>query len=138
MAEAKTKATGASVEAYIDSRASETQRTDCTRLMQIMKRVTGEPPRMWGPSIVGYSSYRYPLASGKTGESCATGFAIRGKELVVYIMGTGDEQQALLATLGPHRMGKACLYLKRLEDVDLKVLEKLIAGSVRELKTRHG
>jgi hypothetical protein len=138
MAEAKTKATGASVEAYIDSRASETQRADCTRLMQIMKRVTGEPPRMWGPSIVGYSSYRYPLASGKTGEACATGFAIRGKELVVYIMGTGDDQEALLAKLGPHRMGKACLYLKRLEDVDLKVLEKLITGSVRELKARHG
>lgn len=138
MAEAKTKATSASIDAYIESRASDAQRADCTRLMQVMKRVTGEAPRMWGPSIVGYGSYRYPLASGKTGESCATGFAIRGKELVIYLIGTGDEQEALLAKLGPYRMGKACLYLKRLEDVDLKVLEKLIAGSVRELRKKFG
>nr|MCU0636924.1 DUF1801 domain-containing protein [Gemmatimonadaceae bacterium] len=111
MAEAKTKPTAASVDAYIESRASDTQRADCARLMTLLHKVTKETPRMWGPSIVGYGSYRYPLAGGKTGESCATGFAIRGKELVVYLVGTAPDQDALLERLGPYRMGKACLYL---------------------------
>jgi hypothetical protein len=87
---------------------------------------------------VGFGSYRYPLASGKLGESCATGFAVRGRELVVYLVAEGREQPALLAKLGKHKLGKACLYFKRLADLDQKVLGQLVAGSVAEIRRRHG
>lgn len=92
---------------------------------------------MWGPSIVGFGSYSYKYESGRTGESCLTGFAVRGKELVVYLVAESPEQQALLARLGKHKMGKACLYFKRLADLDAKVLEALVAASVAETRRRH-
>lgn len=138
MAEAKTKPTSASVEAYLASKASADQLADCRALMTLFEQVTGRPPTMWGPSIVGYGSYRYRYDSGRTGESCLTGFAVRGKELVVYLLAASPEQGALLARLGRHRMGKACLYFKRLADLDAKVLEALVAGSVAETWRRHG
>ncbi len=137
MAEAKTKATEASVEEYIASNASDRQRTDCQALMSMLNRVTKQSPKMWGPSIVGYGSYQYKYESGRTGESCLTGFAIRGNGLVVYLVAEGKEQEVLLSKLGPHKMGKACLYLKRLSDIEPMVLERLVAGSVAELRRRH-
>ena len=138
MAENKTKATDASVEDYIASRANEEQRVDCKALMSIFKRVTKQPPKMWGPSIVGYGSYRYTYESGRTGEMCLAGFAIRGRELVVYLVAEGEEQEALLPRLGKHKMGKSCLYFKRLADLDKTVLEQLVANSVAEVKRRYG
>jgi hypothetical protein len=93
---------------------------------------------MWGPSIVGFSSYQYPLASGKLGESCATGFAIRGKEFVIYLIAESDQQVALLPKLGPHKIGKACLYFKRLADLDIKVLEQLVTQSLTALRSKYG
>jgi hypothetical protein len=138
MAENKTKATDASVEEYIASRATDEQRADCKTLMAIMKKVTKQSPKMWGPSIVGYGSYTYTYESGRTGEACATGFAIRGRELVVYLSAEGEEQQALLAKLGNHKMGKTCLYFKRLADLDKSVLEQLVVGSLAGLKRRYG
>jgi hypothetical protein len=137
MAEAKTLPTGADIDEYLASRASAAQLADCRALIALLGRVTRQPPRMWGPSIVGFGSYRYPLASGKTGESCLTGFAIRGKDLVVYLAAEGQEQAKLLGQLGKHRIGKACLYFRRLADLDARVLERLISGSVAELKRRH-
>ena len=138
MAENKTKATGASVEDYIASRANEQQRVDCKALMSILKRVTRQPPKMWGPSIVGYGSYRYTYESGRTGEICLTGFAIRGRELVIYLMAGSEEQKALRSRLGKHTMGKSCLYFKRLADLDKTVLEQLVANSVADVKRRYG
>ena len=138
MAEAKTKPTDLSIDEYLASRASAAQLSDCKALIALLQRVTGQAPRMWGPSIVGFGSYRYPLASGKTGESCATGFAVRGKELVVYLVAEAPDQASLLAKLGKHKFGKACLYFKRLADLDQKVLEQLIRGSLSELKRRYG
>ena len=138
MAELKTKATDASIDAYIASRASEEQKADCRALMAMLRRVTRERPTMWGPSIVGYGTYRYTYDSGRTGEMCRTGFAIRGRELVVYLLVEGKEQQALLARIGKHKMGKSCLYFRRLADIDLKVLEQLVVGSLAQLKTRYG
>jgi hypothetical protein len=138
MAENKTKATGASVEDYLASRANEEQRRDCKTLMSILRRVTKQPPKMWGPSIVGYGSYRYTYGSGRTGEWCLTGFAIRGRELVVYLMAEAEGQKALRSRLGKHKMGKSCLYFKRLADLDKTVLEQLIANSVMDVKRRHG
>jgi hypothetical protein len=138
MAENKTKPTGASVEDYLASRATEEQRKDCKALMSMFRRVTRERPKMWGPSMVGYGSYRYTYDSGRTGEMCVTGFAIRGRELVVYIDAEGKAQKALLSKLGKHRMGKCCLYFKRLADLDEAVLERLVAGSVAEVTRRYG
>jgi Domain of unknown function (DU1801) len=134
----KTKPTGASVEDYIASRANEEQRADCKALMSILKRITKQQPKMWGPSIVGYGSYHYTYESGRTGEMCLTGLAIRGRELVVYLMADGEEQKALRSRLGKHKMGKSCLYFKRLGDLDQTVLEQLVANSVADVKRRYG
>lgn len=137
MPEAKTKPTSVDVDEYLASKASEEQLADCRELLALFKKVTKQSPRMWGPSIVGYGSYSYKYESGRTGESCLTGFAIRGKELVVYLVAESAAQQALLAKLGKHKMGKACLYFKRLADLDAKVLESLVSASVAEIKRRH-
>ena len=137
MAETKTKPTDASIDDYLASRASLDQLADCKALMAICKRVTKQSPKMWGPSIVGYGSYTYRYDSGHSGTMCIVGFAIRGKELVVYIASDTPEQIALLAKLGKHKMGKSCLYIKRLADVDAKVLEALIAVSVAEVRRRY-
>lgn len=138
MAEAGTRPTESSVSEYLASRASAEQLEDCRALIALLGRVTGQLPKMWGPSIVGFGSYRYPLANGKFGESCATGFAVRGRDLVVYLVAEGRDQPTLLGKLGKHRFGKACLYFKRLGDLDLGVLEQLVAGSLSELERRHG
>ena len=138
MAENKTKPTDASVGDYIASRANAQQHADCRELMALFRRVTGETPRMWGPSIVGYGSYRYTYDSGRTGEAPLAGFAIRGRELVVYLVPRGREQRSLLSKLGKHKMGKSCLYFKQLADLDKSVLEQLVVGSVAEVRRRYG
>lgn len=137
MAETKTKPTGASVDGYLASRASPEQLKDCKAIMAICKRVTKQQPKMWGPSMVGYGSYTYTYESGHSGESALAGFAIRGKELVVYICADNPKRAALLAKLGKHKIGKVCLYFKRLADLDVKVLEALIAGSVADVRRRY-
>jgi hypothetical protein len=137
MAETKTRPTGASVDAYLASRASPEQLADCKTIMAMCKRITKQHPKMWGPSIVGYGSFTYRYESGHSGDTCLAGFAVRGKELVVYIIADTPEQTDLLARLGRHKMGKSCLYFKRLADLDAKVLEALIAGSVAEARRRY-
>ena len=137
MAGNKTKPTDAKVEDYIASRANAQQRTDCRELMALFKRVTRHSPRMWGPSIVGYGSFRYTYESGRTGESPLAAFAIRGRELVVYLFPEGDKQRSLLSKLGRHKMTKSCLYFKQLADLDKATLEKLVAGSIAEAKRRY-
>ena len=138
MAENKTKRTNASVEDYIASRANEQQHSDCQELMALLEKITRQPPKMWGPSIVGYGSYRYTYESGRTGEAPLAGFAIRGRELVVYVVAEEERQKSLLSRLGKHRMGKVCLYFKRLADLDESVLEQLVANSVAEVRRRYG
>jgi hypothetical protein len=137
MPENKTKPTGASVEEYIAVRGDEQQRTDCRDLMVLLERITRQSPRMWGPSIVGYGSYRYSYASGRTGEAPLTGFAVRGRELVVYLSAEGERQKSLLSKLGKYKMGKVCLYFKRLADLDKAVLEQLVVNSIADVKQRH-
>lgn len=138
MAETKTRPTDAGVDAYLASKANPEQLADCQAIMAMCKRVTGQPPKMWGASIVGYGSYTYRYESGRTGDACLVGFAVRGKELVMYLLSENPAQIDLLAKLGKHRMGKSCLYFKRLADLDGKVLEALIAGSVSEIERRYG
>jgi hypothetical protein len=137
MADTKTKPTRASVEAYLASRASPEQLADCKAIMAMCKRVTREEPKMWGPSIVGYGSFTYTYESGRSGETSLAAFAVRGKDLVVYLGAETPGQLKLLGKLGKHKMGKSCLHFKRLADVDAKVLEALIAGSVAEAKRRY-
>jgi len=138
MAENKTKPTSASVDDYLASKADEQQHIDCQALMALFKKITKHSPEMWGPSIVGYGSYRYTYESGRTGEAPLAGFAIRGRELVVYLVAEGDKQKSLLSKLGKHKMGKTCLYFKRLADLDISVLEQLVVESVAEVRRRHG
>jgi hypothetical protein len=138
MAENKTKPTDAKVEDYLASRANAQQRADCQELMALLQRVTQQPATMWGPSIVGYGVYHYTYESGRSGEAPVAGFAIRGKELVVYLLPEDDEQKSLLPKLGKHRMGKSCLYFKQLADLDKLVLEQLVAASVAGVKRRYG
>lgn len=137
MPEARTKPTSVSVDEHLKSKANAEQLADCRALMAILSRVTNQPPIMWGPSIVGYGSYSYKYESGRTGESCLTGFAVRGRELVVYLVAESIEQQSLLSRLGKHKMGKACLYFKRLADLDVQVLENLVSASVAEIMRRY-
>ena len=93
---------------------------------------------MWGPSIVGYGSFRYKYESGRTGESPMAAFAIRGRDLVVYLMPEGEHQKALLSKLGKHSIGKSCLYFRRLSDLDKSVLEQLVVNSIADAKQRYG
>lgn len=138
MTENKTKATDASISDYIASRAQAQQGNDCHALMALLEQLTGHSAKMWGPSIVGYGSYSYTYDSGRSGEAPLTGFAIRGRDLVLYLSVDSEEQQALLTRLGKHKMGKSCLYFKQLADLDSFVLEQLIAGSINELRQRYG
>ncbi len=138
MAENKTKPTDASVEDYLASRANEQQLADCRELMVLFEKLTHEEPRMWGPSIIGYGSYCYTYESGRSGEMPLAGFAVRGRELVLYLIPEGDRQKSLLSRLGKHRVTKSCLYFKRLADLDTSVLEQLVAGSIAEVKRRYG
>jgi hypothetical protein len=137
IAENKTKPTDASVVDYIASRGNAQQQADCRELMALLERVTRQTPRMWGPSIVGYGSYRYTYDSGRTGEAPLAGFAIRGRELVVYVTTESEEQKALLSKIGKNKLGKVCLYFKQLADLDMSVLEKLVANSVAEVRRRY-
>ena len=137
MAENKTKPTEVRVEDYIASRANEQQLADCHELMALLEKVTHHSPKMWGPSIVGYGSYRYKYDSGRTGEAPLTGFAIRGRELVVYLVAEGDAQKSLLSKLGKHKIGKSCLYFKQLADLDESILEQLVSASIAAVRQRY-
>jgi hypothetical protein len=137
MAENKTKTTGASVDDYIAERGSEQQRADCHELIALMQKATRQLPRMWGPSIVGFGSYRYTYESGHSGEAPLAGFAIRGRELVLYVSPDKLANKSLLSGLGPHRTGKSCLYIKRLDELDRDVLTTLVNESVADVRRRH-
>lgn len=137
MSELKTKPTKVSPESHIAAITNEEQRRDAETLVALMRKITKEEPRMWGPTIVGCGSYHYKYASGHEGDSALAGFAMRGRELVVYIAPDFEGRDVLLAKLGKHKTGKVCVYIRRLADVDLKVLEKLIARSIADTKRRY-
>lgn len=141
MAELKTKLTAVGVEEFIASLPDERRREEAKALDAIYRRVTGLEPKMWGPSIVGYGSYDYHYDSGRTGTICKAGFSPRKAALTLYLVGdygsVKDEAEALFARLGKHSTGKACLYVKRLDLVDLAVLEGLISLSWRLMEERY-
>lgn len=135
MAELKTQPTKASVEKFIASVEDEAKRQDCRKLAEIMERVTGAKAVMWGPSIVGFGSYRYRYASGREGDWMLAGFAPRKRDLTVYVMAGFKGVEKTLAKLGKHKKSSGgCLYVKRLSDIDLEVLEQLVSDSVDRLQ----
>jgi hypothetical protein len=137
MAEPKTQPTTASVTAFLDQIADPARRKDCKAVARLMRKVTGSRPVLWGANIVGFGSYRYTYASGRSGEWPLTGFSPRAADLTLYVMSGFAGEAALLKRLGPHKTGKSCLYLKSLADVDLVALEKLLVKSVAAMKQKH-
>jgi hypothetical protein len=137
MAETKTKATRASVDKYLDAIDDERRREDCRKLVALMSKITGGPPTMWGMSIVGFGKYHYKYASGHEGDSCLAGFSSRKGDISIYVTAGFEGREPLLAQLGKHKSGKACLYVKHLADIDLETLESLVKGSVAEMRQRY-
>jgi hypothetical protein len=137
MAENKTKPTQQSVAAFIDALADPVKCADTRALVKLMQRLTGEKPWMWGPSIIGFGSYHYTHGSGREGDMPVACFSPRKAAIVLYgLMGTSGSEK-LIAKLGKYTTGKGCLYIKKLADVDLKVLEDLIVKSVAAIRARY-
>jgi hypothetical protein len=136
--EIKTHRTGASVDTFIREIAGEARREDCQVLLSLMQRVTGADPEVWSSGLIGFGTYHYKSASGQEGDWFPVGFASRKAAITVYL-GLGLEESAgLLARLGRHKTGKGCIYIKRLADVDLAVLEELVADSYASIKRTYG
>lgn len=134
MAALKTKPNDASVEDFLETIADEEKRADARRLIELMTRVTGEPPRMWGPSIVGFGESRLQYASGREVDWPVAAFSPRKQSISLYLTCDIQQHADLLENLGKHKTGKGCLYVNRLEDIHLPTLEKLVKRSVRESK----
>jgi hypothetical protein len=133
-AELKTKVTDASVVDFLNAVADENKRADCFQILNLMERITHEKPKMWGSAIVGFGKYHYKYASGREGDWPITGFSPRKQNLTIYIMSGFYNNQDLLKELGKYKTSVGCLYIKKLADVDLKVLEQLIARSLKDLQ----
>ncbi len=134
MAELKTQRTNASVAAFLARIPDEARREDCRTVARLMQQVTKARPRMWGTSIVGFGSYRYKYGSGREGEWFLAGFSPRKQDLTLYLMAGIERYPELQAKLGKHKHGKSCVYIKRLADLDLAVLRRLVVASVRDMK----
>jgi hypothetical protein len=135
-AELKTKVNDVNVEGFLNSVADEQKREDCFEILKLMKQVTKETPRMWGSSIVGFGSYHYVGKSGREGDWMLTGFSPRKQNLTLYLMGGFDSEKDLLKKLGKYKTSVGCLYIKKLEDVDKKVLKELVTASVKKMKSQ--
>lgn len=137
MAELKNAATDADVNDYLSSIENEQQRLDCQKLTEIISKLTGKPPRMWGKSMVGFGSYHYKYASGREGDWFLTGFSARKNTLSLYIMAGFDQYEELLKDLGEYKTGKSCLYIKSLNKINIKILQELIVSSVNHMKKNY-
>ena len=137
MANVKTAPNEADVSSFLDSVADPARQADARSVLELMQKITGEVPRMWGPSIVGFGSYHYVYESGREGDWMATGFSPRKQALTLYIMGGFERHAQLMEKLGKYKTGKSCLYIKRLEDVHLPTLRQLIKKSVAHIKKKY-
>jgi hypothetical protein len=134
MAEAKTKPTKESVEDFLNRIPEAERREDCFAVAKMMEEITGEKPTMWGPSIVGFGSYSYKYASGHEGDWPIAAFSPRKRDLTVYLMMGFEKHTELMEKLGKHSHSKSCLYIKRLSDIHLPTLKKLIKISIKDLR----
>ncbi len=135
MAELKTKATTASVSEFLAKITDDERRKDCTAVAKIMQKATGAKPRMWGPSIVGFGEMRYKYPSGRELDWFLTGFSPRKNDLTLYIMPGFSQYADRMKSLGKHKTGKSCLYIKRLADVDVNVLQSIVEDSVERMRS---
>lgn len=133
MAELKTKMNDADVEAFLNGIEDKRKREDSFAVLELMKKLTGNEPKMWGASIIGFGNYQYKYQSGREGDWFMTGFSPRKQNLVLYIMSGFSRYDELLAKLGKHKTGKSCLYINKLEDVDLDVLAEMIEKSMENV-----
>ena len=138
MVELKTKATDVSVKAFLDAVEHPTRKADGFELLEIMKEVTHEKPVLWGTSIIGFGSYHYKYASGREGDWFKVGFSPRKRSLTIYLAPGLDDINDLREELGKHRVGKGCLYINKLSDVDTDVLKQIIKKSIEVLENRYG
>ena len=134
MAELKTKERKASVEKFLNGVKEKQKREDSFKILKIMKQITKAEPKMWGPSIIGFGKYRYKYASGREGDWFLTGFSPRKQSLTLYLMSDLNKYKELFSKLGKHKTSKGCIYINKLEDVDVKVLKELISSSVKKHK----
>jgi hypothetical protein len=132
MVENKTKATDASVADYLAAIDDEVRRLDCEALAKLLTRATKEPPTMWGTSIVGFGTIHYKYESGREGDTCLVGFSSRKGDISIYGLGSAPGREKLLAKLGRHKVGRGCLYVRSLGEIDVNVLEQLVVGVVKE------
>jgi hypothetical protein len=137
MAKPKTKVSSASVAAFLNAIEDPERRRDAKKVAAMMREATGSPAKMWGASTIGFGSYHYKYASGREGEWMLIGLSPRKQSLTLYIIAGFKELHALMAELGSHKTGRSCLYIKRLADIDLKVLESLIERSVRQMRSQY-
>ncbi|MEM1434401.1 MAG: DUF1801 domain-containing protein [Pseudomonadota bacterium] len=137
-AENKTQPHDADVVTYLESVEHPGRREDAFVLLKLLGEITGEPPRLWGPSMIGFGQYHYVYDSGREGDHFLTGFAPRKANMVVYVMPGFAAYRALLDKLGKHRTGSSCLYLGRLDSIDLNVLKRLLTQSVRDMRRKYG
>ena len=133
MAELKTQKNDGNIEIFLNSVTHDKRRADAFQVLELMKEVTGETPKMWGDSIVGFGSYHYTYASGREGDWFLAGFSPRKQNLTLYIMSGFDEYDDLMARLGKFKTGKSCLYINKLEDVDQDVLKELVKKSTEHM-----
>jgi hypothetical protein len=138
MAENKTKVTQASVESYFAAIEDDARRKDCEALAKLMSTATKLPPKMWGNSIVGFGSYHYKYESGHEGDSCLTGFSSRKSDISVYLTAEVLSQEKILSKLGKYKLAKGCLYIRKFNDIDPKVLAQLVTDAVAERKKTYG
>ena len=136
MSENKTKETKASVDKFLASVKDEKKRADCYKVVELMKKITKLQPKMWGPGIVGFGTYHYKYASGREGDMPLAGFSPRKQALTVYVMCGFEKSPELMKKLGKYKSGAACLYIKSLNDIDMKVLKELITESVKYIKNK--
>jgi Domain of unknown function (DU1801) len=137
MAELKTKVNEASVEEFLSNIPDEKKRKDAFEVLELMQTIMKQPPKMWGTNIVGFGSYKYKYESGREGEWFLTGFSPRKQDLTLYINGGFEDHDDLIQQLSKYKTGKVCLYVKKLEDIKLPVLKKLIKASIKEVKERY-
>jgi len=137
MATLKTQENEASVKQFIDGLENSSRKKDCLTVKKMMQEITGKRARMWGSSIVGFGSYHYKYASGREGDYLVTGFSPRKQNFTIYIMPGYTNYQHLLDKIGKHKLGRSCLYVKSLDDIDLDVLRTLVTDSVIEMKALY-
>lgn len=135
--EAKTKETRESVPGFIKKIPDQQKQKDSLTLVELMKKKSGVEPKMWGPSIIGFGKYHYVYESGHEGDAPLLGFSPRKTAIVVYVEPQFEQREELLKKIGKHKVTKACIYFKRLEDIDIKILEKVLVNSMRATKSKY-